>query len=45
LKVLKRSLGTGGTWTTSTMELQGDRRDDVYYWLQDEGFKPVLAGG
>ena len=45
LKVLKSSLGTGGTWASSTMELQGDRRDDVYYWLKDEGFKPILAGG
>ena len=45
LKVLKSSLGTGGTWASSTMELQGDRRDDVYYWLKDEGFTPVLAGG
>ena len=45
LKVLKSTLGTGGTWASSTMELQGDRRDDVYYWLKDEGFKPILAGG
>jgi translation initiation factor 1 len=45
LKILKSSLGTGGTWNTSTMELQGDRRDDVFYWFKNAGFSPVLAGG
>ena len=45
LKILKTTLGTGGTWNTSTMELQGDRRDDVFYWFKNAGFSPVLAGG
>ena len=45
LKTLKTSLGTGGTWNGKTMELQGDRRDDVYHWLKAAGFSPVLAGG
>ena len=45
LKTLKTSLGTGGTWNGKTMELQGDRRDDVYHWLKAAGFSPVLEGG
>ena len=45
LKTLKTTLGTGGTWNKNTMELQGDRRDDVYHWLKQAGFSPVLAGG
>ena len=45
LKTLKTSLGTGGSWNQNTMELQGDRRSEVYNWLKESGFSPVLAGG
>ena len=45
LKILKNSLGTGGTWRDSIMELQGDRRSAVLEWLKGEGYRPVLAGG
>jgi len=45
LKTLKSTLGTGGTWNTSIMELQGDRREDVFCWFKNAGFAPVLAGG
>ncbi|MFL2938554.1 MAG: translation initiation factor [Opitutales bacterium] len=45
LKRMKTSLGTGGTWNQATMELQGDRRNEVMGWFQAIGFKPVLAGG
>ena len=45
LKTLKTSLGTGGSWNQDTMELQGDRRNEVYHWLKESGFSPVLAGG
>ena len=45
LKTLKTSLGTGGSWNNNTMELQGDRRNEVYHWLKGAGFSPVLAGG
>ena len=45
LKTLKTSLGTGGSWNQNTMELQGDRRSEVYSWLKESGFSPVLAGG
>ena len=38
LKILKSSLGTGGTWNASTMELQGDRREDVFCWFKNAGF-------
>jgi translation initiation factor 1 len=45
LKTLKTTLGTGGTWNGKVMELQGDRRDEVFQWLKESGFTPVLAGG
>ena len=45
LKTLKTSLGTGGSWNKDTMELQGDRRSEVFRWLEESGFSPVLAGG
>lgn len=45
LKTLKMTLGTGGTWNGKVMELQGDRRDEIFQWLKESGFTPVLAGG
>ncbi|MBP52643.1 MAG: translation initiation factor [Opitutae bacterium] len=45
LKKIKSSLGTGGTWVGSTMELQGDRRKEVFDWMLTLEFKPVNAGG
>ena len=45
LKRIKNSLGTGGTWAGSDMELQGDRRAEVAEWMKAMGFRPVLAGG
>lgn len=45
LKTLKTTLGTGGTWNGKVMELQGDRRDEVFQWCKESGFTPVLAGG
>ena len=45
LKQMKSSLGTGGTWAGLEMELQGDRRAEVWEWLRAMGFRPVLAGG
>jgi len=45
LKKLKSTLGTGGTWNQQTMELQGDKREEIFAWMQASGFKPVFAGG
>jgi translation initiation factor 1 len=45
LKKLKSTLGTGGTWVQQTMELQGDKRKEVYDWMEASGFKPIFAGG
>jgi translation initiation factor 1 len=45
LKTLKTTLGTGGTWNGKLMELQGDRRDEIFQWCKESGFNPVLAGG
>lgn len=45
LKRMKTKLGTGGTWVGDCMELQGDKREEVFPWLSALGFKPILAGG
>ena len=45
LKRMKNTLGTGGTWAGTDMELQGDRRAEVVEWMKAMGFRPVLAGG
>ena len=45
LKRMKTKLGTGGTWVGDCMELQGDKREEVFSWLSALGFKPILAGG
>lgn len=45
LKKLQAACGTGGTVQGKTLEIQGDHRDDLLSLLQDEGYRPVLAGG
>ena len=45
LKRMKTKLGTGGTWVGDCMELQGDKREEVFSWLSALGFKPIFAGG
>lgn len=37
--VLRRSLGTGGSWRDTEILIQGDRRQDVQRLLSARGFK------
>jgi translation initiation factor 1 len=45
-KRLRSACGTGGTAKDGVIELQGDHRDRVLAWLQQEGWPAAkLAGG
>lgn len=49
LEVLGRELrnfcGAGGTVAEGVIEVQGDHRQQVIFFLEKQGFKPVAAGG
>jgi translation initiation factor 1 len=45
LKLLKTKLGTGGTLKDDTIEIQGDRRDDIVTLLRELGYQAKRAGG
>ena len=45
LKLLKTKLGTGGTIKDDTLEIQGDRRDDIVAILNELGYRAKRAGG
>lgn len=45
LKKLQAACGTGGSIQGKSLEIQGDHRDLLCSLLQDEGYRPVLAGG
>jgi len=43
---LKKHCGTGGSVTAEhAVEVQGDKREQVKRWLDEQGFKTRLAGG
>ncbi len=45
LKLLKTRLGTGGTIKDDTIEIQGDRRDQIVEILIGLGYKAKKSGG
>lgn len=44
-KKLKGKLGTGGSFKGDSIEIQGDRKQDVAAFLESEGFKIKFSGG
>lgn len=44
-KTLKRLCGTGGTNKNGLVELQGDHRDTVVAFFEDQGRRVKRAGG
>ncbi|HLS28649.1 MAG TPA: translation initiation factor [Opitutales bacterium] len=45
VRELKKRCGSGGTFRQGTIEIQGDRRNDLMHFFTEKGFRPVLAGG
>lgn len=44
-KALKQRCGTGGTVKDGVIEIQGDHRDAIRAWLEQQGHRVKLAGG
>ena len=44
-KKLKNSLGTGGSFKSESIEIQGDHREKIKIFLENLGFKVKLSGG
>ncbi len=44
-KLLKKKCGSGGTIKESTIEIQGDHREQVAMLLQKQGYKTKFTGG
>ncbi|MBL4574468.1 MAG: translation initiation factor [Opitutaceae bacterium] len=42
---LRQSCGVGGTLKGRIIEIQGEKRDEVFAFLERAGFRPVRAGG
>ena len=45
LKALKQLCGTGGTLKQYDLEIQGEHRDKIKQYLEQQSFKVKLAGG
>jgi translation initiation factor 1 len=44
-KMLKKTCGTGGTVVGETIEIQGDKREQIKSVLEQEGYKVKFIGG
>lgn len=44
-KTIQRACGTGGTVKDGQIEIQGDKREEIFRVLTEAGFRPVFAGG
>ena len=44
-KKMQKACGVGGTVKDGSIEIQGDKREEVKRILEEAGFKPVFAGG
>lgn len=44
-RAIRKASGVGGTLKGSTIEVQGDQRDQAERILKEAGFRPVRAGG
>ena len=42
---LRKRCGAGGTSRPDAIEVQGDHRGEAMKFFQEQGFRPVLAGG
>ena len=42
---LRKACGTGGTVKNGSIEIQGEKRDEVKRVLEAAGYRPVFAGG
>lgn len=42
---LRRVCGSGGTLKGRTIEIQGEKRGEIFDYLEGKGFRPVRAGG
>lgn len=42
---MQKACGTGGTVKDGSIEIQGDKREEVARILTEAGFRPVFAGG
>ncbi|HEY6527710.1 MAG TPA: stress response translation initiation inhibitor YciH [Cellvibrionaceae bacterium] len=45
LKAIKQLCGTGGTLKLFDLEIQGEHREKIKQYLEQQGFKVKLAGG